>query len=188
MTDVFAAAKKRIEEELKKGTPVILALEGGAATGKSTLGKQLADEFQAPLISMDDFFLPLALRTEARFSQPGGNIHYERFHDQVAQAIRKNEGIRYQVFDCGIGDYAGIREIAPCPLLIVEGVYSLHPAYRDIYSLRFFLKTTPETQDARLHARGEWLYDRFQSLWLPLESAYFGAEDLEKGCDLVLET
>ena len=66
MTDVFAAAKKRIEEELKKGTPVILALEGGAATGKSTLGKQLADEFQAPLISMDDFFLPEGLSDALR--------------------------------------------------------------------------------------------------------------------------
>ena len=188
MMDVFSQAKERIEAALKNGKPVVVALEGGAATGKSTLGRQLAECFSAPLISMDDFFLPLSLRTEERFSQPGGNIHSERFNAQVAEAIRRNETIRYQIFDCSIGDYNGQREIAPCPLLIVEGVYSLHPAYQDIYTLRFFLKTAPETQDGRLRDRGEWLYDRFQSLWLPLEKAYFEARNIEGLCDLVLET
>lgn len=188
MTDTFSAAKARIAAELAKGKPVIVALEGGAATGKSTLGEQLAEYFQAPLIPMDDFFLPLSLRTEERFAQPGGNIHYERFDEQVARSIRKNEKINYQVFDCSVGDFSGEREIFPCQLLIVEGVYSLHPAYRDIYSLCFFLKTAPETQDRRLRARGEWLYERFQSLWLPLEKAYFEAENPERICDLILET
>ena len=188
MMDVFSLAKERIQTELQKGKRVVVALEGGAATGKSTLGKQLAAYFSAPLISMDDFFLPLPLRTEERFSQPGGNIHYERFGDEVVDAIRKKDTIRYRIFDCSIGDYNGQREIAPCPLLIVEGVYSLHPAYEDMYSLRFFLKTSPETQDGRLRERGEWLYDRFQAHWLPLERAYFEARDIESLCDLVLET
>ena len=73
-------------------------------------------------------------------------------------------------------------------MIIVEGVYSLHPLYRDMYTLRFFLKTAPETQDARLRARGEWLYDRFQRDWLPMERAYFRAFQPEKSCDLILNT
>ena len=42
--------------------------------------------------------------------------------------------------------------------------------------------------DARLRARGEDMYRRFQSIWLPLERAYFSAEDWEALCDEVIET
>ena len=32
---------------------------------------------------MDDFFLPMELRTAERLEEPGGNVHYERFSAEV---------------------------------------------------------------------------------------------------------
>jgi len=181
-------ARAAIDRALAEGERVILALEGGAASGKTTLAAELAALYQAPVIHMDEFFLLPDMRNPERFAQPGGNIHSERFQAQAADPIRKNQPFSYEIFDCSAGAMAGKKQIGHEKLIIVEGVYSLHPLYRDIYTLRFFLKTDAETQDARLRARGEWLYERFQQAWLPMERAYFQAFQPEKCCDLILET
>lgn len=181
-------AQALIQENMMKHARAIVALEGGAATGKTTLAAALAQMFQAPVISMDDFFLPPALRSRERFSQPGGNIHYERFQEEVAAPIRAGMPFSYRSFDCSIMDYGGIKNIPSCPLLLVEGVYCLHPEFQDIYTLRLFLKTSPETQDARLRGRGEWLYERFQSAWLPMEKQYFDTFHPDRICDAILDT
>ncbi|MBE5783833.1 MAG: hypothetical protein E7329_11025 [Clostridiales bacterium] len=186
MKDIFTQAIALIEKN--SSYPLVVALEGGAATGKTTLAAQLSAHFQAPVISMDEFFLPPALRTKERFLEPGGNIHYERFDAQVAAPIRAGKAFSYQVFDCGKMDFGGERHIPLVPLLIVEGVYSLHPRYQDIYDLRLFLKTNSAAQDQRLRARGEWLYQRFQEDWLPMEQAYYDAFHPEKNCHAILTT
>lgn len=169
-------------------TPLIVALEGGAASGKTTLARQLAAYFDAPVISMDDFFLPPALRTPQRLREIGGNIHYERFQRQVAGPIRAGEAILYDLYDCREDRLAGTLRIEKSPLLLIEGVYSLHPMYRDIYDFRLFLRADPKTQDARLLARGPWAYRQFQDTWLPLEKAYFDSTDWEALCDAILDT
>lgn len=188
MNNALERAKALIEEKMALGAPVIAALEGGAATGKSTLAAQLSAHFSAPVISMDEFFLPPALRTEERFREAGGNIHYERFEEEVASPLRAGEAFSYRVFDCSRMDYGEKKRIEKGPLLLIEGVYCLHPRYRDIYSLRFFLETAQETQDQRLKARGEWLYERFQNAWLPMEKLYFDTFHPKQFCDAVLRT
>ena len=40
---------------------------------------------------MDDFFLPPALRTPERRSEPGGNVHYERFLTEVLPNLRSED-------------------------------------------------------------------------------------------------
>lgn len=189
MSDAFTRAQALIRERLAaQEGPVIAALEGGAATGKTTLAAALSAAFQAPVISMDDFFLPPALRTPQRLKQPGGNIHYERFEEEVAAPLRAGIPFSYRVYDCHTGTYAAEKRVERAPLVLVEGVYSLHPRYQDIYTLRLLLRTAPQTQDARLRARGDWLYRRFQESWLPLEQSYFAARDIPSLCDLVLDT
>ena len=188
MTDAFDAARSLIAAEQKKRARLTAAIEGGAASGKTTLARRLAAYFSAPVIAMDDFFLPPVLRTPERFSRPGGNIHFERFNAQVAEAVRSGRPIVYEVYDCHADRVSAVREIKNAPLILVEGVYALHPRYRDIYDLRFLLRTDPRTQDSRLRARGAWAYQRFQDTWLPLEKAYFDTENWETLCDLVLET
>ena len=186
--NVFDRAAAAIDRALDGEKQVILALEGGAASGKTTLAEQLSRHYDAPVIHMDEFFLPPEMRTKERLSQPGGNIHSERFNAQVAAPLRRGEAFSYEIFDCSEGKITGEKRIEKCPLILVEGVYSLHPLYRDIYTLRFFLQTEKETQNARLKERGEWLYQKFQSAWLPMERVYFQHFQIVNCCDLVLET
>ena len=188
MKSAFQAAYSLIESRLQAGQRLITALEGGAASGKTTLARQLAQAFDAPVIPMDDFFLPPALRTRERLKENGGNIHYERCEAQVADPIRKGLALSYEVYDCHADRISSIRRIENAPLILIEGVYSLHPRYRDIYDLRLFLRTDQETQDARLRARGDWAYRMFQTAWLPMEKKYFDSEDWTALCDIILDT
>ena len=47
----------------------IIAIDGRCAAGKTTLAARLAKELGGDVIHMDDFFLPLELRTEERFGR-----------------------------------------------------------------------------------------------------------------------
>ena len=56
----------------QKDGPVVIALDGRAASGKSTAAAILSEALGAGVVAMDDFFLPPELRTPERLSQPGG--------------------------------------------------------------------------------------------------------------------
>ena len=87
MDERIALLQQKIEGLKVRKAPVLVALEGGSASGKSTLGAELAEQLGATLIHMDDFFLPLELRTAERFAQPGGNVHWERVLAEVLQPL-----------------------------------------------------------------------------------------------------
>ena len=109
----------------------VIALDGRAAAGKSTLAAALAETLQAAVIHMDDFFLPPALRTPQRLAQPGGNIHYERFAEEVLPALTKDEWTPFadRIYDCGVKALHGERVIGMSEVRIVEGSYALHPTF-----------------------------------------------------------
>ena len=81
----------------------------------------------------------------------------------------------------------GPRCPSPPPLVLVEGVYALHPALRDFYRLRIFLEAPWPVRRARLLDRGgPELLARFQGEWVPLEDRYFQACRVRDCCQLVL--
>ena len=50
---------------------VVIAIEGGSASGKTTLGSLLEALYDCTVLHMDDFFLPPSLRKKERFETPG---------------------------------------------------------------------------------------------------------------------
>ncbi len=167
-----------INELLKSGKKCVTAgIDGRAASGKTTAAELLSGIFGGEVIHMDDFFLPLELRTPARFEEKGGNIHYERFTEEVSPHLNGENSFTYRVFDCSKMDYGDSRTIAPAsqtPLRIVEGTYSHHPLYKDIYDIKIMMSISPETQKQRIIKRnGEKMWTMFRDKWIPLEEKYF---------------
>ena len=187
MQNNISMLKQRIEALKAEKTPVLVALEGGSASGKSTLGGQLAQALDATLVHMDDFFLPLELRTPERFAQPGGNIHWERFLQEVLLPLKEGKPLEYGIFDCSeMAVTRTLREI-PRDVVIVEGAYALHPQLRAFYDLKIFLQVDARTQKDRILARnGEEMLQMFLRRWIPLEQQYFDACNVKDCCDLIL--
>ena len=166
--------------------PCVIALDGPAASGKTTLAQMLAILLPADVIHMDDFFLPIPLRTPERFAQPGGNVHYERFREEVLPALHAPDGFAYRRFDCSVMDFRGERAVGTAPFRIVEGSYSTHPALGDYADIVAFSVVDPEEQMKRILRRnGPEKAERFRREWIPLEEAYFAACGTRAKADII---
>lgn len=176
-----------ILEQLHKAPARVVAIDGRAASGKTTRSALLSAVLDAPVVHTDDFFLPPALRTAERLAQPGGNVDYERFAQEVVPGLLSGEAFAYRIFDCSEMDFAGVREIPAAPVRIVEGSYSHHPALGDYADLRVFTSVDEEEQLARILRRnGERMAEMFRSRWISLEETYFTHFGIREKADMVL--
>lgn len=164
----------RIEELLQKKESVIVAIDGRCCSGKTTLSSELSEKYGCAVLHMDDFFLPVSLRTEERLKEPGGNVEYERVA-AVLSDYSEGKTASYRPYRCDIGDYGEEITLAPGRLLIVEGSYSCHPALQKYYDLTVFLNVSEKEQARRVRQRNGEDAQRFFDLWIPLENAYFAS-------------
>ena len=171
----------------QKDEPVVIALDGRAASGKSTAAAILSEALGAGVVAMDDFFLPPELRTPERLAQPGGNVDYDRFAREVLPHLYKADAFAYRAFDCGEMKLGGEVVVPAGNLRIVEGSYSHHPRFGDYAALRIFFDLSPEEQAMRILKRnGEEMAQMFQTRWIPMEEAYFDAFAVREHADLII--
>lgn len=165
----------------------VIAIDGRAASGKTTLADKLSQVLNADPIRMDDFFLPPPLRTPKRLEEAGGNIHYERFCDEVLPNLKGKDRFSYGVFDCGIMDISWKREIGESEWRIVEGSYSHHPKFGDYADLRVFCSVSRDEQMRRIIIRnGEKMASRFKNEWIPMEEKYFDAFKIRESAHVLV--
>lgn len=165
----------------------VIAIDGRAASGKTTMAAHLSGILGAGVVHMDDFFLPAQLRTKKRLSSPGGNVHYERFAAEVLPRLSSSEAFSYEVFDCAKMALSGARAVAASRYRVVEGAYSCHPAFGNYMDIRVFSDIDPEEQINRIRARnGEEAAKIFASRWIPMEEKYFAAFGIKEKADFVL--
>lgn len=172
---------------VQRDTPCVIVIDGRAASGKTTLANCLQLVLDGEVIHMDDFFLPPALRLKERFSKPGGNIHHERFSEEVLPFVAKAAPFSYRIFDCSQMDYNGIRKIGSKMFRIVEGSYSCHPIFGSYGDITVFCDVAPEQQEERIRARnGEEMLKMFQTRWIPMEEAYFTHYKIKETAHILL--
>ncbi len=175
-----------IDSLLKKGK-VKIAIEGGSASGKSTLAEILGDIYVCTTLHMDDFFLQMHQRTPERFNEAGGNIDRERFLNEVLIPLKKGEKINYRPFDCSTMTIKEGEIIAPQKLTVIEGAYSMHPEFSSVYDFSVFLDISPQAQEERILKRnGQIMAQRFFNEWIPLENKYFSAFNIKEKCDMII--
>ncbi len=186
MERVFDTILSAIQSHPKR--PLRVAIDGGSASGKTTLANRLGEVLNCPVVHMDDFFLPPELRSAERLQEPGGNVHYERFAAEVLPGLRTGEGFSYGIFDCSTLTVTGQREIPANDIIIVEGAYSLHPALADVYDLKILLRVDPKLQAERILSRnGPEKQAVFLAKWIPLEHRYFEGCHVQARADLILD-
>lgn len=181
---LFAMLDKRHDEE-----STILAIEGGSACGKSTLGEMLNAIYGCSVFHMDDYFLPPEKRTKERFDEIGGNVDYERFDTEILTPLKNGEKvIKYRKFDCSTMSLLPPTTVIPTPLIVIEGAYSMHPTLSGKYDLSAFLDISPEKQRARIEKRNSPQFaKRFFEEWIPLEEKYFNSLSIKDKCDIVID-
>ena len=175
-----------IDKMLNKGT-VIMAIEGGSTSGKSTLADTLQSIYGCNVFHTDDFFLRPEQRTPERLNEVGGNLDRERFLDEVLIPLREGKDVNYRKFNCTSMKIEDEIIFEPSKLTVVEGAYSMHPDLSPYYDLSVYLDISPDLQRDRITKRNSQFFAmRFFNEWIPLEERYFKGMDIKDRCDIVL--
>lgn len=187
---VYAPALRAIDAALRQGEgPLIVAVDGRCAAGKTTFAQRAGELFDCNVFHMDDFFLPFEKRTPERLAAPGGNVDYERAGEELFGPLSRGEALAHRAFDCSTGTMGDPVGIPFQRLNIVEGSYALHPALAGYSQLHLFFTCSPEVQLERLGRREEpESLENFREKWIPLEEAYFSGLSIETQCDVTVDT
>lgn len=177
----------KIDELMGSNANAIIAIEGGSASGKTTLADILCERYDCNVFHADDFFLRPEQRTRERLLEIGGNLDRERFFEEIITPLKERKEVRYRRFDCSRQSLCEPITASPKPLTIVEGVYSMHPFFGKYYDYSIFLDIDSEQQKKRILKRNSLpLANRFFDEWIPLENAYFEATEIKNRVDMIL--
>ncbi len=187
--DLPALVRARLTGRPDASRPLLIAIDGRCASGKTTLAARLREICGCTVAHMDHFFLRPEQRTEKRYQTPGGNVDHERFLQEVLLPLHGGAWPEYRPFDCHTQRLAEPVCLERAPAVVVEGSYSCHPALRAFYDLRIFLTISPEEQLRRIAEReGADYAEVFRTRWIPLEERYFSACRPELYCELSFDT
>lgn len=187
--DIYREVIESVKNLMKIKDNVIVAIDGRCGSGKTTLSATLALEFDCNVFHMDDFFLPPQMRTAERLAEPGGNVHHERFLDEVIAPLLEGKPVCFKPYVCSNMAFGDMNCFERKRLNVVEGSYSLHPSLRKAYDLKIFLTVDPLIQEKRILQRsGSLKLMDFKTRWIPMEEFYFSELDVADCCDLVVDT
>ena len=178
MNDLNSAYRELNEFINKQPKPLILAIEGMCASGKTTLANKFKDKYT--IIHIDDFFLPPEKKTKERLAEIGGNINYEAIYDLLT-IIKNNHFVSYNKYDCHTGKYSKVN-LPYNDVIILEGVYSFHPYFNKLIDKLIFIETNDTEQFDRIDKRPN--ADMFYKVWMPLEKRYYNESGILKKVDL----
>lgn len=176
----------KIDEICAQNEFVYAAIDGRCASGKRTLAELISGIYDCNIFHTDDFFLPFNLRYKKRLEEAGGNIDYDRFYNQIIEGLKNKKAFTYQAYDCSKSAFTKHIDVKHKKINIVEGSYSMHPKFSDIYNLKIFLHVDKEEQSKRILSRnGEEMHKRFINEWIPMEEKYFKEFNIKENCDLI---
>ena len=179
-----------LEKVLSLITPStkVIAIDGRSASGKTTFSCSLAERIGGSVIHMDDFFLPPELRSEERYREAGGNVHYERFKEEVLDNLSSSQPFSYRRFNCSLMSYDEDPIIVdPAFPVIIEGAYSLSPAFGHYYDLSVFCDVDGSVQMRRIIARnGKEKAEVFRTRWIPMEELYISSCAIMEKADRII--
>ncbi len=169
--------------------PLLIALDGRAAAGKSSLAEKLGQFLNVSVFHMDDFYLTPEKKTVERLAEPGGNVDRERFFADVLSLLAKGKPFTYRALIPHVWQMSAEREVPYTDMAIVEGAYTLHPMLRPFYrpDLSFFVDVDPTEQLRRIGLRnGADAAEIFRAKWIPLEETYISLMRPDLFCDHII--
>lgn len=190
MKDAADILYSRIDALLREKGRVLAAVDGMAASGKTTLCENLRARIPGcHIIHMDDFTTPFEKRYDGYFEASLTNADTGRFLEEALLPLARGECAVYRPYRCHpeAGFMEPVTVPGGCRCVIVEGAYCLHPALWDYYDIRALMTVSPETQRMRILARnGSAQLARFESLWIPMENRHIASRRLAQRCDILL--
>jgi uridine kinase len=190
--EMVRAAISLIERSKKKGTRLLVAIDGGAGAGKSTLARAIRNRLGGvAILSTDDFFRPLNEYPAA--SLPPEKLYdlyfpWQRMRDEALIPLRRGETARYQRYDWSSDRLLDWIIVEPEEIVLVEGVYSSRPELREMLDVAIFIDASRDERRRRVLARGPNQSSDWMTPWMAAEDWYFDHIRPQDTGDLILRS
>jgi uridine kinase len=181
------------------GRPIVVAIDGGSGAGKSTLAQAVRLQTGAALVVLDNFLnisIPdhawTTLPVERRLSDV---FDWVRVREHAIEPLLAGKPGRWNAFDFRSGLRAdgtygaqdAFTEVAPAPVVLLEGAYSASPPLADVVDLAVLVDVPVHERHRRISAREDPPFLRkWHAIWDEVESYYFDVVRLAQTFDLVV--
>jgi uridine kinase len=177
-THAQAVAARILELEEQKTTPII-AIDGRAASGKTTLAKLIGEAYFAVnqstlrIVHMDDLYPGWeGLRAGSAY-----------LHSQILLPLRAGKNANWQIWDWSTSQRGssaepgnGWRQFGPGVPLVIEGCGSISRLTRDLIDLAIWLEAPVEIRKSRWMQREGAESGHYWGLWQAQEDEFYQAE------------
>lgn len=194
---------QRIEALRSEHTrPVVVALDGGSGSGKSTISAKLAKLTLMALVPLDDFYQTRVPETEwprkSVVERLNGVFEWDRVRHEAIEPLVRGEPGRWRAFDFtqGLGADGTYSlkdefiEIAPAPTILIEGAYSASPFLRDLIDLAVIVDVPVNERHERVAKREQGADDvlaAWHAIWDDVERYYFEQVCPPRSFDLIVQ-
>lgn len=165
------------------GRTHIIAIDGPAGAGKTTLATELflalSIHHKVDVIHLDDIYAgwDLALTQTLTDSL-----------SQILQSLSSNKTLTVPVFDWAWEQFDSTRKIAPCDLIIIEGVGSAQRVVRELATATIWIDIEPHKGLQRVLDRDGSAIKEQMNRWQVREEEHFRADATRENADFILST
>lgn len=161
----------------RASSPLVVAIDGPSSAGKTTLAQHAMIALAArgvagALLHTDDFLLGAHARLRAPEQGLSDYYDWARLRREALEPLRDRRAARFEAFDWRSDSFrAGVVELAPAELVVLEGVGSGAPALEDLVARTVFVQTAARIRRARTRRRIP--AELWDARWLACERSYF---------------
>jgi uridine kinase len=201
---VLAEASQKILIEIERlaknrPAPILVALDGGSGAGKSTLAGILAQETDAVVVPLDDFFAAHIpdREWEARSIEERMRdvFDWHRLRVEALEPLLAGQPARWHPFDFAAGlrpdrTYASSEQSAErqaAPVILLDGAYSSSPEIADLIDFTVLVDIPVTERHKRIAEREEETFlQRWHAIWDEVEAYYLTDVRPKSSFDLVV--
>lgn len=161
-------------------SPILIAIDGPAGSGKTSLANQLASNLKsATTIHMDDLYNGWEDALTATLTR-----HLEEW---VLDPLTLHQSVKYQKFDWNTGEYGPTVEVRNVELLILEGVGAAQAKIRQQADLTIWIEVGAQIGLARVLNRDGAQILPYMLKWQERESAHFIKDQTKENCQIFID-
>jgi energy-coupling factor transporter ATP-binding protein EcfA2 len=159
------------------GSSRLICVDGPAGSGKTTLAAAIAALTPATVVHMDDLY-----------EGWGGLLDGQKWAGALLAPLSEDRPGHYCPFEWSALSRGPERTVAPCALLVLEGVGAWSPDIAPWVTTLAWLDGDPVVRRQRALARDGEVFAPHWDAWAQAEAALFDHEATREHADLVLTT